>query len=394
MEPFKSILYPPFFFILFTLVGCQGAGETGDKKLKAELSKKKVRLKELQEQVDSIERRLNRTDSGKGSKGPRVLVRTKRMEPVPFSHYFHVTGAVKADQEVLLSAERQGVLKEILVEEGERVEEGELIARQNRSVLESRLAEVEARYQHARTLYKKQERLWKEKGIGSEVEYLNAKNRMETLRQKKISLEEELEMTRIKAPITGVVEELRLKQGAYAAPSSPIAHIVGLEKLFVEADLSERYLGKVKVGDSVKVSFPVLSISFFRGIHSLGDHIDPQDRTFEARVKIRNTEERIIKPNLSAELRFTSFKTDSALLVPSGIIQTDPEGEYVYVVTPSDTAKKRYVELGPSQDGRSLVRKGIEGGARVVVAGYDQVTDGAAVREQEGMTAQRRSGEK
>lgn len=381
MIKLRSIRYIPFLFALVMLVGCKERQEKGDKKLRSELASKKERLKRLREEVDSIEQRLARSDSGKDGKGHQILVRTKEMKPVPFDHYFSVNGAVKADQEVLLSAERQGVIKEILVEEGDRVEEGQLIARQNRSVLESRLREAKTRYRHAKTLYQKQKRLWKEKGIGSEMEYLNAKNSMETLREKKSSLEEQLEMTRIKAPIDGVVEELRLKQGAYAAPSNPIAHIVGLEKLFVEADLSERYLGKVHKSDSVKVSFPVLGLRFTRAIHSLGDRIDPQDRTFEARVRIHNTKERTIKPNLSAELRFTAFKTDSALLLPSGIIQSDPEGDYVYVVAPSDTARKRYLGLGPSQNGRTLVKSGLETGERVVIAGYDQVVDGVAVRE-------------
>jgi multidrug efflux pump subunit AcrA (membrane-fusion protein) len=118
-----------------------------------------------------------------------------------------------------------------------------------------------------------------------------------------------------------------------------------------------------------------------RPLQSLGDRIDPQDRTFEARVKLRNTEHRAIKPNMSAELRFTDFRTDSAMVVPSGIVGSDPEGDHVYVVA-SDTAQKRYIQLGPSQGGRSLVAKGLDFGERVVVAGQSELSDGMSVRQE------------
>ena len=377
--------YAAILLLILALSACKG-GEQKEEKLRAELTRKKEDMDRLRTEIDSIQRRLARSDSGKAA-GRKVLVRTKTIRPIPFEHRFSVNGAVKADHEVLLSAERQGTLEAIMVEEGDRVEKGELIARQKQAVLRTRLKEVETRYQHARTLYEKQKRLWKDQGIGSELDYLNAKNKMETLLQQKRSLEEELDMTRIKSPITGTVEELRLKEGAFASPANPIAHIIGMEELFVEADLSERYLPKVDEGDTVKVSFPVLGLSMERPIQSLGDRIDPQDRTFEARLRVRNTEDRAIKPNMSAELRFTDFRTDSAMVIPSGVIRSDPKGDHIYVVSGSDTARKRYVELGPSQDGRSLVEKGLAYGDRVVIAGQGDLSDGMPVREEEGEEA-------
>lgn len=369
------------FFLLIPLVFSCNTGEEGDDTaLRDRLASKKKEYRQLQNTIDSLEKRL--LDSNE-QEGRRILVRTRKLQPRRFEHRFMVNGSVEAVQEVLLSAERQGKLEEILVEEGDHVEKGQLVAKQSQDVLKSRLREVQTRYEHARTLYQKQERLWKEKGVGSELDYLNAKNEMEALAAQKRSLEEELEMSQIRAPISGTVEDLRLKEGAYAAPSSPIAHIIGLEELSVEARLSESYLSKLSKGDSVLVHFPMLDLRFERPIRSLGDRIDPQDRTFEARIRLRNTEDRSIKPNLSARLHFTDLRMDSAKIIPSGIIQSDPEGDHVYVVTPSDTARKRYIELGPSQNGKSLVREGLAFGDRIVVAGYDELSEGAAIREEE-----------
>lgn len=380
-------------FLCLLLMGACQQGSQKDELTRKKLTSKKQELRTLQGEVDSLEQALQGGDEQK-RKGRSVLVRTRKIEPLSFEHTFKVNGSVKADQEVLLSAERQGKLESIHVEEGDRVEKGQLIAEQSQKILRSRLQEVKTRYEHARTLYKKQKRLWKEKGVGSELDYLNAKNKMETLGDQKRSLEEELEMTRIEAPITGTIEELRLKKGAYAAPSQPIAHLVGLKDLVVEADLSERYLSKVNRGDSVDIRFPMIDLHYERPITSVGDRIDPQDRTFETRIKLRNNEGRDIKPNLSARLTFTALRIDSARVIPSGIVQSDPKGDHVYVVSPSDTAKKRYIQIGPSQNGNSLVEEGLDLGEKVVVAGYDDLSDGTAVREEEEMSAERRSEER
>jgi RND family efflux transporter MFP subunit len=388
----KSFIYLLPLTLFFASTGCRTGNEDG-KAARERLATKKEQYRRLRAEIDSLEERLELSDSSAG-KGRRILVRTRELEPQRFEHGFKVNGSVKAEREVLLTAERQGTLQEILVEEGDRVQKGELIAKQDQDILHSRLREVTTRYEHARTLYQKQERLWKDKGVGSELDYLNAKNEMEALRAQKRSLEEELEMSRIEAPIDGTVEELRLKEGAYAAPSKPIAHIIGMEKLSVEADLSESYLSDINEGDTVTVHFPMLGLEFERPIRSLGDRIDPQDRTFKARIRLENTEDRAIKPNLSARLHFTDLRVDSARIIPSGIVQSDPKGEHVYVATPSDTARKRYIEVGPSQEGRSLVKKGLELGEKVVVAGQDELRDGAAIREEEGSNANRRTEER
>lgn len=373
---------PSTLLIAFLFVSACGLSSQEEEAPEKILEQKKEELRKLEKEVEELEEKIAASDTGEDGKDRKVLVETKRMKARRFEHFFKVNGSVIADHEVLLSPERQGKIEEILVEEGDQVEEGDLIAKQSQKVLRSQLREIRTRYQHARTLYEKQERLWKEKGVGSEMDYLNAKNEMESLRAQMNTLEEELEMTSIESPIDGTVEEVRLKKGAFASPSTPIARIIGLEDLSVEADLSESYLNKIHKGDPVWIGFPRLDSSFVLEVSSLGDRIHPENRTFKVRVDLQNTPERSIKPNLSATLRFRDLNADSAMVVPSGVIRSDRKGDFVYLVSPSDTAQKQYIELGPSQEGRSLVHTGLNSGDRVVVAGYDRLSKGMAIREE------------
>lgn len=371
--------------LAFFLLGSCGerGGEEKGQTFEEKLAHKKSTLRDLQKEISALEDSLRGSRDKEGEEGRKALVRTRTLRPSLFEHFVSVNASVEADKEVLLSSERQGKLEKLLVEEGQRVRKGEKVALQSQALLKSRLKELRTRYQHARTVFEKQERLWKDKGVGSEMEYLNARNEMETLKAQVASLEEELDMTEIRSPIDGIVEEVRLKEGAFADPSRPILHIVGLEKLFVKADISERYLNRVHEEDSVEIEFPELGERFVRPVHSLGSRIHPQDRTFKVRVRLKNTESRSIKPNLSAKMRIRDMKEDSAVVLPSALVGSDPEGDFVYLVAKDGTAKKRYIELGPSQGDRSLVKKGLEFGEKLVTAGYDQLSDGMAVKEEE-----------
>lgn len=377
---------PAFFLpLLFAfLMACEGKVEESREAVEEKLGMKRTELRELQEEISTLEDSLESYETGDGEgKGIDPLVRTRSLEPTLFEHFVKVNASVEADNEVLLSSERQGKLQKVLVEEGDEVSKGQTVAVQSQAVLRNQLQEARTRYEHARTVFEKQERLWKEKGIGSEMEYLNARSEKETLHSRVRSLEEELEMTEIVSPIDGTVEEVNLKEGAFADPSRPIAHIVGLEKLFVKADLSERYLNRIGEEDSVEILFSDLGMRFIRPIHSLGDRIHPQDRTFKVRVRLENTEDRAIKPNLSATMRIRDLKVDSAMVLPSALVSSDPEGDFVYLVRDDDTAEKRYIELGPSQGANSLVREGLDPGDDLVIAGYGRLSDGMKVRKEE-----------
>ncbi len=371
--------------LLAFLSACSAKEKNGEEAgTKKELASKKEKLEQLRQEVRALEQAVAENDTTRTDR--TVLVELKPMEPTPFRHHFEVNGTVEADKDVMVSPETQGKLDRILVEEGDRVQKGDLMAVQSTTVLEQQLEEVGTNLEHARVLYEKQKRLWKEKNIGSEVEYLNAKNRKESLEQKRNTLKEQLEMARIKAPVSGVVEDIFQKEGAYSSPAQPFARVVNLRDLYINADVSEFYLPKVNVGDEVGVEFPNLGVSMEAPIHRTGDVIDPQNRTFTVRLKIRNVKSDLIKPNSLASLKVTDFATDSALLVPSGIIQQDLKGDYLYVKGKGEdgnVAKKTYVTTGMSQKGRVMIEEGLKAGDEVVVMGYDQLTNNTSIREKQ-----------
>jgi multidrug efflux pump subunit AcrA (membrane-fusion protein) len=142
-------------------------------------------------------------------------------------------------------------------------------------------------------------------------------------------------------------------------------------------------LGKVKKGDQVTVNFPAYpSIKINTKLYRIGHVINPENRTVEIQMKIKNQKE-ILKPNNLAVIKLTDFFTDNALLVPSIVIKKDMQGEYVYIASQEENqwiAKKSYVTSGLSEGNTTMIKSGLQPGQQVIIQGYNLVKNNLAVK--------------
>ena len=314
--------------------------------------------------------------------GAGVLVSVKDLRYERFEHFFLANGSVEAVTEAYISPEINGQVKQILVEEGDMVKKDTMLLTLNSSVIESSMAEVETSLELATTIYKKRKGLW-EKKIGSEVQYLEAKTNKESLENKLKTLKAQKAMTRIRAPIEGIVDQLPLKAGELAAPGQLVVHMICLDNVYVNADISEAYVAKIRKGDPVTVSFPAYpELEIVTTVHYVGNVIKAENRTFKVQLLLDNRDQRL-KPNMIAVIKLKDLAVEKALVIPSIIIKNDIKGAYCYVTGEEDgalVAVKTYITPGMSEGSLTMVRAGLEAGQRVIVEGYNLVKNGMKIR--------------
>lgn len=347
---------------------------------KTELATIKEEILQLEESIKAIEDSLN----GGAEKEAGVLVSIKTLEPESFSHFFEVNGTVGAAEDIMVSPETGGLIDKVYVNEGDRVKEGDKIAKLNTSVLEKNIAELNSNLKLATTVYERQKRLWDQK-IGSEIQFLEAKNNKEALENKVATLTEQLQLSIVSAPTSGVIDKVIQKEGEMGAPGMPIVQLVNPKNLEIKADVSEAYAASVKKGDVVQLSFPNFNKSLEAPIERVSSAINPGNRTFNVQINYNNSDE-YIKPNALAVLKITDYKTDKALVVPSRIVHKDMRGEYVYVVTDEadkQVSIKTYIKTGQSSGGVTEIVEGLKAGDKVIVQGYTEVANGDQVRVKE-----------
>ncbi|GAB4250670.1 MAG: efflux RND transporter periplasmic adaptor subunit [Vicingaceae bacterium] len=311
----------------------------------------------------------------------KVKVNILTLKPEKFEHYFEVNGTVKSDYDVLLSPEMNGQIKKIYVKEGEKVAQGQLLAKLNTSVIENNINEVKTSLALADLVFKKQEKLWLEQKIGSEIQYLEAKTKKESLEDRLKALQSQLQMSELKAPFPGVVDALFKKEGEVISPGMPLLELVNLKELYVDADVSETYLPKIKLHDSVYVKFPALGDNFMvkATIERIGNVINTGNRTFATKVSLSKNTPEIVKPNLMAYVGIRDYKNDTAMVIPSQIILQDNNGYFVYKVN-NNKAEKAYLQpLFASGDKTAVASKELKFGDKVITDGYNQVSQGVEV---------------
>ncbi len=364
-----------FVLVIGILTACSSNVDNPETKegILNQISEYKKEVIELNKKITDLEKDLFEIEGV--SKGTPVY--TSVMEHEQFNHYFEVNGSVEAINAAYISPEINGQVKEIYVKEGQNVNKGQILLKINSSITESSIREVETALELANTVYEKQKQLW-DKNIGSELDYLQAKNNKESLESRLETLNAQIDMTLVNAPISGIVDKVLVKDGELAIPGMQLIQIINLDGLYINADVSESYISKVKKGDIVSLEFPSLpDINMDVPVYRTGNTVKTANRTFVVQLKIDNVDN-MIKPNVLAKIKINDYTKDKAIIVPSIILKQDMQGTYLYTAI-DGRAKKVYIETGKSYKGNTLVLSGLEVGDEVIVDGYNQVSDGKLV---------------
>ncbi len=367
--------------LLITLIFIYGCSSSvNEEKIRSDIQKKKDQIVSLQTEITNLKEKL--AENGLGDTEFKILVSVKKINAENFEHFYNVNGVVEAFREAYISPEIGGTIKNINVVEGQRVKKGELLAVLNSGVIQSSISELKNSLKLAEILFKKRSDLW-EKKIGSEIQYLEAKNQKESLENKIKTMKEQLRMTLIRAPFNGIIDNITKKKGELGVPGLPIMQIVDVSSVYVKAAVSEAYLSNVKVGEQSTITFPSYPNIIRKGeVLRVGTVLNPQNRTFQVTIKLGNSNE-LLKPNIVSVLELKDFHETEAMVVPSIIVKNDSEGSYIYRIKKSETgltAEKVYVQPGQVNKDLIMIKSGIELGDEIIMKGYNLVKNGSPVK--------------
>src|SRR5690606_105256 len=208
---------------------------------------------ELNAKIVALEKEIALLDPGDADQqGQAMLSTTTPVQLSAFAHYVEVTGAVLSKKNVNISVEVPGRVQEIKAVEGMEVRKGQVLAEVDTEAIDRNIEEVETQLELANIIYDTQKRLWDQQ-IVTEVQYMEAKNRKELLEKNLASVSTQRDKATIRAPFDGSVEAVNIRLGEMVQPGSPIINFVGKSDLYIEGDISERYVGILERGDSVEV---------------------------------------------------------------------------------------------------------------------------------------------
>lgn len=377
----RHIGYTFIIALLLLCAACDKQTDTSTSTLSLEeqktlLQEKKKDLATLQAEIDELQNKI--VDQSPELQEKAKLVDTLMVMQQDFKRYIDIQGRVVADDVVNVVSEAAGRILSITAAEGEYVSKGQVIATIDLESLSKQKVEIETALSLAVDMHARQKRLW-DQNIGSEVQYLQAKNNKERLEKSLETIDFQLTKSTVTAPISGTVDREILKAGEIASPGVPILTILNTRNIKVETDLPERFLTKLDRGDLVNMNFPSIEQEMTGRVSMLGRSIDPANRTLKVDIKPAKYN-KLLKPNLLAEIKVEELSIEDVVVIPSVYLLQQVDGqEYLYTVTQEDNeyrAEKKYVKTSESSGNGIIITEGLESGDIIVSKGARNISDG------------------
>jgi membrane fusion protein (multidrug efflux system) len=288
------------------------------------------------------------------------------------------TAALEAEQEAQVVAKVAGEVIELLVEEGQQVRTGALLARLDGDRL--RLQSQRARANLAkleRDLARQRELL--AKGLVASESIERAEFDIAALKAELELAELELSYTAIRAPIDGVIAERHIKAGNTLAIGQPLFRLTDLEPLVAYLHVPEREFNKLHPRQAAQLSVDALGGAVFAGeIARISPVVDPATGTFKVTVEARDGGG-ALKPGMFARFDIVYDTRHNAILIPRAAIVEDEASQTVFIIE-NDVARRRTVRTGLTSGAMIEVLEGLRGDEQIVTIGQSGLRDGGKVR--------------
>lgn len=346
---------------------------------KEALAKLKADSKALTEKITTLETELKAADPSMKAAEKVIPVVTTALQTKNFKSFIEIQGTVETKNTATATPRMAGTYTTVYVKEGQSVKAGQLLAKIDNAILNDQIAALKQQMELANTVYEKQKSLWDQK-IGTEIQFLQAKNNKESLEKNLAVLTTQIDMYNVYAPISGAVEKVNAKTGEVAAPGMPLASIVNLGSLKATANVPDVYVSHIKMGDAVSVSLPDLGREINARVTFISKLVNPANRTFKIEASIPTSGD--IKPNMLSVLNIADINKANALVIKQNYIQSTEDGDVVYVAETEGNkkvAKARKVKTGVSYNGEIEITEGLKAGDLIVTEGYQDLVDGQAI---------------
>lgn len=368
--------------MLFVLAACSGSQQENK-----DITAKKAELEKLTKERDALSDKITALEAeilklgGTAAPEKIKLVEVTALATQDFAHYIELQGKITTEQVYYVTPRGMGgQVKQVLVKQGDNVKKGQLLMKLEDGIIQQNIKQVESQLAFAKNIFSRQENLWKE-GIGTEVQFLSAKNNVESLEKQLDLVKEQLSTTQVYAEVSGIVDAVTIKVGE-TFMGSPMATITIVNPSAMKAvvDVPENYISKVRKGMPVVINLPDLNETINSSIYLLSETINITSRSFTAESKVPSKS--TIKPNQIAIVKILDHEAKNALVVPVETVQTDEKGKYVYVLAQEkgkSVARKRTVEIGEFYDALIEVKAGLSAGDQLITKGFQGLYEGQLI---------------
>ena len=326
----------------------------------------------------------SRGKSNAGGAGVPVLVAQSVETNVPVQIQPPPVGHVTPYSTVAVHSQIGGILEQVHFKEGSEVESNALLFTIDPRPMQAALARDQAQLENATAQFNRDQKLLEAK-IESQDQFDVSKANRDTLAATVQSDELNLSFTEIRAPFDGVTGSLQFQAGnVVKAPDDTLVTLNRIHPIYVQFGVPEQYLPEIQreMRDKtlkVEATFQNMDGQPPRGDLTFVDNaVDTTTGTIQLKATFPN-EDSALWPGQFVTVALTLSELTNVVVVPSQVVQTGQNGQFIYVVKSDQTVEQRPVAIGITYDGGTVIESGLKAGETVVTDGQLRLSPGATV---------------
>jgi membrane fusion protein (multidrug efflux system) len=314
-----------------------------------------------------------------------VEVRSERWQP-----RIAAVGSVVAVQGTVVSAEADGIVREITFEPGSIVQAGDVLARLDTDIEEAQLRSALAAAELAHVSYKRAQDLIGSRSI-SRADLDVAEANMKQADAQVDNIRAAIAHKIVRAPFTGKLGIRRISVGDFLSKGSPVVSLQSLDPVYVEFSLPQQRLGDLTEGLTVHVGADAWPEDEFTGtITAVDPDVDPATRNVRVQATLANADGRL-RPGMFVSVDVLLARSEDVLVIPSTAVVHAPHGDSVFVIeeakreeqaaqaSPGLVVRQQSVKLGARQGDFVVATEGVEAGDQIVSTGVFKLRPGTPV---------------
>jgi membrane fusion protein (multidrug efflux system) len=306
-------------------------------------------------------------------------------------HYLEAVGSFLPEDEVTISTEVEGIIKQRFVDEGDQVKRGDLLIkiddekfRLQVEETEASLREAEATLKNAKGSLSRMEQLLSEKVVDQQryddtfTKFHLGKAMVENVRAKLKRYQRSLNDTEIVAPLDGVVSERMGSEGEYVKVGAELLKVVEINPLKLTFTLPEKFSGQVRMGQTVEVKAKAFPGEVFTGsVYFISPTVNLATRTLEVKAKVENKDYRL-KPGFFVDVKLLTDVNEQAMVLPEGAVVMREE-QFVVLTVQGEKIQFKSVMPGKRFERKVEILEGVGRDDIIVVSGLSELTEGSKV---------------
>ena len=288
-------------------------------------------------------------------------------------------GIVEECEATAVSFTGMGVVKRMLVNEGQAVSRGQLIAEMDDTQARNLLSGAEAQMTQANDALSRYKMLH-DNGSLPEVQWVEIQSKVAQAKSQLEVAKKNLADCRLVAPVSGIVGKRLVGAGETAMPSQAVVSILDISTVKVKVAIPEAEISGIGANTSSTIKVEAVNGSFTGGRIEKGVQADALTHTYDIRIHVANGQRQLL-PGMVASVQFGNIEKPSKdLTLPVTAVQRKADGSlFVWTIANDSTAHRTTVRTGETMGNRIAITDGMTEGSRVVTEGYQKLSENTKV---------------